>query len=202
MKKSGPFIVYIALFFVLCLLPALGMAVFGPSPLLANESAPRTPALFSRDGTLNGDVLSDASNYAETRFAFRPQLVSARSFLYEKLLRSSAEPQVVLGKEGELFYASTLDDYSGIGLSDAELRQIASHLKEIQDSLEARGIRFVFAVAPNKNSLIPGAMPGRTERGPAFAACGETGSVLPDRLALDRGGRCPRGRYPALCPGP
>ena len=161
MKKSGPFIVYIALFFVLCLLPALGMAVFGPSPLLANESAPRTPALFSRDGTLNGDVLSDASNYAETRFAFRSQLVSARSFLYEKLLRSSAEPQVVLGKEGELFYASTLDDYSGIGLSDAELRQIASHLKEIQDSLEARGIRFVFAVAPNKNSLIPGAMPGR-----------------------------------------
>ena len=133
MKKSGPFIVYIALFFALCLLPALGMAVFGPSPLLANESAPRTPALFSRDGTLNGDVLSDASNYAETRFAFRSQLVSARSFLYEKLLRSSAEPQVVLGKEGELFYASTLDDYSGIGLSDAELRQIASHLKEIQD---------------------------------------------------------------------
>ena len=130
---------YIALFFALCLLPALGMAVFGPSPLLANESAPRTPALFSRDGTLNGDVLSDASNYAETRFAFRPQLVSARSFLYEKLLRSSAEPQVVLGKEGELFYAS----------------------KEIQDSLGARGIRFIFAVAPNKNSLIPGFMPGR-----------------------------------------
>lgn len=161
MKKSGFIIAYIGLFFALCLLPALGMAVFGPSPLLANESAPRTPALFSRDGALNGEVLADAANYAETRFAFRPQLVSARSFLYEKLLHSSAEPQVVLGRDGELFYASTLDDYSGIGLSDAELRQIAAHLKAIQDALEARGIRFAFAVAPNKNSVIPGFMPGR-----------------------------------------
>ena len=207
MKKSGFIIVYIGLFFALCLLPALGMAVFGPSPLLANESAPRTPALFSRDGALNGEVLADAANYAETRFAFRPQLVSARSFLYEKLLHSSAEPQVVLGREGELFYASTLDDYSGIGLSDAELRQIAAHLKAIQDSLEARGIRFVFAVAPNKNSVIPGFMPARfpenlsssnasrlrphiagsrrTKRGSADAACGKAGPVLPDGLALD-----------------
>ena len=137
------------------------MAVLGPSPLLANESAPRTPALFSRDGTLNAEVLSDASNYAETRFAFRPFLVSARSFLYEKLLHSSAEPQVVLGKEGELFYASTVDDYTGSGLSDAELRQIAVHLKKIQDALETRGVHFLFAAAPNKSSLIPGAMPDR-----------------------------------------
>ena len=161
MKKSGSYIVYICLFFALCLLPALGMAVLGPSPLLANENAPRTPALFSRDGTLNAGVLSDASNYAETRFAFRPYLVSARSFLYEKLLHSSAEPQVVLGKEGELFYASTVDDYTGSGLSDATLRRLAAHLKEVQDALEARGIHFLFAAAPNKSSLIPSAMPDR-----------------------------------------
>ena len=161
MKKHALNIVYICLFFALCLLPALGLAVLGPSPLLANESAPRTPALQKRDGTLNAEVLSDTANYVETRFAFRPYLVSCRSFLYEKLLQSSAEPQVVLGKEGELFYASTLDDYAGIGLSDAELRQIALHLKGIQNTLEAQGKQFVFTVAPNKNSLIPEAMPGR-----------------------------------------
>ena len=161
MKKSSLFTVYICLFFALCLLPALGMAVFGPAPLLANENAPRTPAMQNRDGTLNTAVLADTADYIETRFAFRPWLVSARSFLYEKLLHSSAEPQVVLGREGELFYSSTLDDYTGNGLSDAELRQIAANLKSVQDALEARGIRFVFAVAPNKNSLIPDVMPGR-----------------------------------------
>ena len=161
MKKTKLSIMYICLFFTLCLIPALGMAVFGPSPLLANESAPRTPAFLNRDGTVNTGVFSDVSDYVETRFAFRPWLVSARSFLYEKLLHSSAEPQVVLGKEGELFYSSTLDDYTGSGLSDTELRQIAMHLKLVQDALEARSIRFVFAVAPNKNSVIPDAMPER-----------------------------------------
>ena len=161
MKKSKLSIVYICLFFALCLIPALGMAVFGPAPLLANESAPRTPAFLNRDGTVNTGVFTDVSDYVETRFAFRPWLVSARSFLYEKLLHSSAEPQVVLGREGELFYSSTLDDYTGNSLSDTELRQIAAHLKSVQDALEARGIRFMFTVAPNKNSLIPDAMPGR-----------------------------------------
>ncbi len=161
MKKTRLSIFYICLFLVLCLLPILGMAVFGPAPLLANESAPRTPALFTRDGTVNTEVLSEISDYVETRFAFRPWLVSARSFLFEKLLHSSAEPQVVLGREGELFYASTLDDYTGAGMTDAELRQLARHLKAMQDQLDARGSAFVFTVAPNKNSLIPGAMPGR-----------------------------------------
>ena len=161
MKKHSLFIVYTALFLVLCLLPALGLAVLGPSPLLANESATRTPALRNRDGSFNGEVLSDTADYVETRFAFRPWLVSARSFLYEKLLQSSAEPQVVLGRGGELFYTSTLNDYSGIGLTEDELRQIAAHLKTIQDGLEAQGKVFVFTVAPNKNSVIPEAMPGR-----------------------------------------
>lgn len=161
MKRRSLTILYICLFFSLCLLPALGFAALGPSPLLANESAPRTPKLRYRDGALNAAVLSDAADYVEVRFAFRPWMVSARSFLYEKLLHSSAEPQVVLGKGGELFYASTLDDFSGAGLTDGELRQIARRLKDIQDALEAQGKQFVFTVAPNKNSLIPGAMPGR-----------------------------------------
>ena len=160
-KKHSRFILYTALFLALCLLPSLGLAVLGPSPLLANESAVRTPALQNRDGSFNRSVLTDVSNYVERRFAFRPLLVSARSLLYEKLLGSSAEPQVLLGREGELFYASTLNDYCGIGLSDGELRQIAAHLREIQDALEGQGKTFLFTVAPNKNSLIPEAMPGR-----------------------------------------
>ncbi len=160
-KKQSLFIVYTVLFLVLCLLPSLGLAVLGPSPLLANESATRTPVFRNRDGSFNSAVLSDASDYVEARFAFRPRLVSARSFLFEKLLQTSAEPQVVLGRGGELFYTSTLNDYSGIGLTDDELRQIAVHLKEIQDTLEAQGKTFVFTVAPNKNSVIPDAMPGR-----------------------------------------
>ena len=147
MKRSLP-VLFIGVFLLLCLIPSVGMLLAGPSPLLANESAPRTPALLDRDGHPNPSVLSDTTDYIGTRFALRPLLVSARSFLYETLL-------------GELYYSSTLDDYCGVGLSDDELRLIAARLAEIQAQVERDGGQFVFAVAPNKNSVIPERMPVR-----------------------------------------
>ena len=162
MKKNAklPYL-FIGIFFLLCLIPSLGMLFFGPSPLLANESAPRTPALRDRNGKLNCEVLADTTEYVGTRFALRPHLVSARSFLFEHLLHSSAEEQVTLGTGGELYYSNTLDDYCGVGLDDASLRRIAEHLAEIQAAVESDGGSFLFAVAPNKNSVIPGRMPSR-----------------------------------------
>ena len=162
MKKNAKLsYLFIGIFFLLCLIPSLGMLFFGPSPLLANESAPRTPALRDRNGKLNCEVLADTTEYVGTRFALRPHLVSARSFLFEYLLHSSAEEQVTLGTGGELYYSNTLDDYCGVGLDDASLRRIAEHLAEIQAAVESDGGSFLFAVAPNKNSVIPGRMPSR-----------------------------------------
>ena len=159
MKKRSYSLLFIVLFFGLCLVPSIGMLLFGASPLLANEAAPRTPALQNADGSLNPEILADLTDYIGTRFALRPVLVTMRSFIYEKLLRSSAEEQVVLGRGGELYYRSTVDDYCGQGLSDDRLRQIAANLKEIQTLTESRGGCFLFTVAPNKNSLLPAKMP-------------------------------------------
>ena len=161
MKKQQLSVIFIGVFLLLCLLPSLGMLLFGPSPLLANESAVRTPAFRTRDGSFNRDVLSETTDYIGSRFALRPYLVSARSFLYEKLLHTSAEPQVILGRGGELYFSSTLDDYCGRSLSDQQLQAAALRLKEIQDCVEEQGAVFLFTVAPNKNSLIPERMPGR-----------------------------------------
>ena len=161
MKKQRRFQVFIGVFLLLCLLPSAGMLLFGPSPLLANESAPRTPALTGRDGKFNKAVLEETADYIGSRFALRPALVTARSWLFETLLGSSAEEQVTLGRDGQLFYSSTLDDYCGQGLSDAELRAAAENLAAMQAAVESRGGTFLFTVAPNKNSVIPDAMPDR-----------------------------------------
>ena len=161
MMKRSLSVLFIGVFLLLCLIPSVGMLIGGPSPLLANESAPRTPAFLDRDGHPNPSVLADTTDYIGTRFALRPLLVSARSFLYETLLHTSAEKQVTLGENGELYYSSTLDDYCGVGLSDDELRLIAARLAEIQAQVERDGGQFVFAVAPNKNSVIPERMPAR-----------------------------------------
>lgn len=165
MMKRSLSVLFIGVFLLLCLIPSVGMLIAGPSPLLANESAPRTPALLDHEGNVNPAVLSDTTDYIGTRFALRPLLVSARSFLYEKLLQTSAEEQVTLGGSGEFYYSSTLDDYCGIGLSDDELCLITEHLADIQAKVEQDGGQFLLAVAPNKNSVIPDGMPARFPAG-------------------------------------
>ena len=161
MKKHGLSILMAGIFLLLCLIPSVGLLVSGPSPLLANEAAPRTPSLTTPDGGLNENVLSEVTDYVGTRFALRPALVSARSFLFEKLFHSSAEEQVLLGQGIELYYSSTLDDYCGVSLTEDQLAAVAARLKEIQQTVEENGGRFLFTVAPNKNSLLPEGMPGR-----------------------------------------
>ena len=161
MKKHPLPILMAGVFLLLCLIPSVGMLLSGPSPLLSNEVAPRTPSLTVSDGSLNENVLNEVTDYVGTRFALRPALVSARSFLFEKLLKSSAEEQVLLGRGVELFYSSTLDDYCGVSLSEDELKTVCGEIAAIRDAVEANGGRFVFTVAPNKNTLIPEAMPGR-----------------------------------------
>lgn len=165
MKKQSLSVLFVGIFILLCLIPSFGMLFFGPSPLLANEAAPKTPALHDAEGNWNPSILTDTADYVATRFALRPYLVYARSFLYENLLQSSAEEQVILGADHELYYSSTLDDYCGVGLEDAELLRITERLAAIQAQAERDGKQFLFVVAPNKNSVIPERMPARFPAG-------------------------------------
>ena len=168
MKKKAVLSVLMAgAFLLLCLIPSVGMLMGGPSPLLANETAPRTPSLKTPDGRLNENFLSEIADYVGTRFALRPAMVSARSYLFEKLFHSSAEEQVVLGRGAEMYYASTLNDYCGVSLSEDELHAVVRQLKAIQETVEGKGGRFLFTVAPNKNTVAPGGMPDRFPAGHA-----------------------------------
>ena len=47
-KKAVVSVLMAGAFLLLCLIPSVGMLMGGPSPLLANETAPRTPSINSR----------------------------------------------------------------------------------------------------------------------------------------------------------
>ena len=159
MKSNALRKLYIALFLVICLVPAVFMLILGPSDAGANEVLSSAPRLFSSSGELNTDYLSDISDYISDRFAFRQEFISAWSFVNEKIFNTSTDEQVVLGKNGELFYSETLDDYMGLSMTDAELDEACSRLAALQSEIEDSGSRFIFTIAPNKNSLYPGNMP-------------------------------------------
>ena len=152
-----------ALFAVLCLLcclaPAAGMLVFGPSAAGANQVLAQKPVLRGEDGTWNGDYLSQLSDYVADHFCWRQELISVHNRV-QAVLGASGAQDVILGREGWLYYAQTLDDYTGVGgMTSRELFTAAVNLKLMQQACQAAGARFTFVIAPNKNSLYPEHMP-------------------------------------------
>ena len=151
--------VFAALFLLLSLLPAAGMLLSGQSVSAANETLSQPPKLLNPAGKVNLSVLKDTTDYIADHFFLRNELVNAWAALNAAVFKTSSEEQVLLGSDGWLYYASTLDDYMGRGMSDTELKRAASNLALIQESVESRGAKFIFTIAPNKNSLYPAQMP-------------------------------------------
>lgn len=107
------------------------------------------------------------TSYFQDRFAFRATLVRWQAALRLRVLRVSPSPTVIRGKDGWLFYADdgALDDYlSAVPLSAADLEVWTTTLQHTQDWLAARGIAYLFVVAPDKHAIYPEFMPDTIRR--------------------------------------
>lgn len=150
------------LFLLLCAVPLAAMGILGPAEPAANQVLAAAPELTDRDGSFNADYLSELSQYVDERFGFRQELISLRAGLTAAVFQESATDSVVLGKDGWLFYSDTLADYQGTSpLSDRDLWAAARTLALMQEYADTAGARFLFVMAPNKNTLYPQYMPSR-----------------------------------------
>lgn len=154
--------IFTAAFLLLCLFPAVGMLFLPPTQAAGNERLTPVPQLQREDGSWNPEVLVQATDYIADHFALRQEMVTANAWLHTKLLASSPATDVIYGKDGWLYYEKTLNDYRNQAtLTEQEAQQIAQMLAEMQAFCQARGARFLFTIAPNKNSLYPEQMPER-----------------------------------------
>ncbi len=154
--------IFTAIFLCMCLLPSAGMFVLPPAEPAANERLSPAPKLFNENGGFNSRVLSEATDYVQDHFAFRQQLITLNSELNTGLLASSTDSNVIYGKGGWLYYAKTLDDYQNRpSLTESEIMDIAGTVKAMQEFCESKGAKFIFTIAPNKNSLYSHNMPER-----------------------------------------
>ena len=176
MRKAK--LIFISIFIVLCLIPSAGMLIFGEAQPAANEVLASRPSATTRSGELNLSFLSDVSDYIADRFAFRQELATAWAGVNAKLLRTSVEEQVILGSDGWLYFSDTLPDYIGQGMSDAELQYLANDLALMQGYIESQGKRFIFTVAPNKNSIYPEHMPDYIENRHSESSAVRVGAYL------------------------
>lgn len=173
---------FIAAVLLLCLIPSVGMllpkeAETGGNQVLAPPPAPRTA-----DGQVNAAYLPQLMDYVEDNYFGRQKLVSAWSALNQNLLHTSIAENVVLGKDGWLYFGDTLNDYTGADpMSERDIFSAARNLALIREFCERQGARFLFVVAPNKNSLYPEHMPDLTISGEKHDA-----QRLLEQLAIQR----------------
>ncbi len=149
--------IYFFTFIILCLIPFTG--TFFENGAETKENRTALPVFKTEEG-LNPDYTDQLDNWYGKNFGFRTYLIEAENSLYETVFGECPSADVIIGKEGYLFYGETLDDYRGRGLmTDSEIKETADFLKEAQDFCQSRGVKFLFTVAPNKNSLYPEVMP-------------------------------------------
>lgn len=164
MKKNFAFAAFAALILLLCLLPSLGMLLpDGGGPAGGNQAISAAPSLRNAEGEWNTAYLSQLQDYGADNFYLRQEMITAWSVLNARALSSSITEDVILGKDGWLYFGDTLPDYAGLRPMDQrELFSAARNLSLISEYCESQGARFLFTVAPNKNSLYPEHMPGLT----------------------------------------
>lgn len=153
-------LLFAVLFLAMCLIPSLGLLLTGGSGAAANQVLAAKPALEKRNGSLNTAWLEDLSRYVNDRFSLRQEAVTLWARLNAALLHSSVTDQVILGRDGWLYYTPTLPDYARTApLSTRELWCAARRLSLLQEYAEGQGGQFLFTIAPNKASLYPEQLP-------------------------------------------
>ena len=158
------------IFICMLLVPSAGVLIFGPAQPAANETLASVPSLTESDGSFNWEILDDLTDWWADRFALRQEMVTAERRLTALVFGESGEEDVILGKDGWLFYEETLDDYQAVNtMTEREVWAAARSLWLMQEYCGEKGITFLFTVAPNKNSLYGEYMPARFAEGDAAA---------------------------------
>ncbi len=157
MKKFK--IIVSVLCIVLCISPFAGMAFARTDTTSENRQLAQFPDIIGEQG-FNYEFLGQLGEYFEDRYAGRNFMINADSLIQGDMFRVSNAGTVVKGSDGWLYYSDTVDDYiSKPRLSENGVRNAARNIAIMQSYIRSKGAEFIFAVAPNKNSLYPENMP-------------------------------------------
>ena len=136
---------------------ALATWVFAPPEVLTDEN--RKVAKLPRLSRKNISTYPQSfESYFNDRFFSRSDLVKARNLLRFKCWQISDAPNILVGKNGWLYFLGETGNILTAKeqpYSQAELEQWKKALTARAKYFAQRGIRYVFVVAPNKQSIYP-----------------------------------------------
>jgi alginate O-acetyltransferase complex protein AlgJ len=156
-KRRNCNLIVITIFALSVALPLFAMiSGLDRTPLIReNRDRARFPSIASEKDTLK-KFPHDFYAYFRDNFGFRDALIRLNFLIRRTLLKEAEFNEVLFGKGDWLFYLGEheMDDALGITHYDVEtLRMWADTLEQKRRWLAARGIRYLFVIAPNKETI-------------------------------------------------
>lgn len=120
---------------------------------------------FKAAGLIDGSYQSAFGEWVGGKTGFRGFFIKAENQLNYWLFREfpvNYPTRVVLGRSGNLFEKMYLDTYNRLDAVEAsKLEEKVRNMKRLQTLLAARGIAFLFVIAPIKTTAYPEDIPSR-----------------------------------------
>lgn len=168
MKKRVQTILFCVVVMTMLLLPATGIVAPRDQNMAAQENrALATMPPWPNSWQAATEFPSAFTRFFNDHFTLRRQLLAWRSAIKVLALGVSSHADVVLGREGWLYYDAEqqLADYRGIHpWTDAELQQNLQALADRADMLAQVKIPYLLVLAPNKHTVYPEYLPNRFAR--------------------------------------
>ena len=108
------------------------------------------------------DFITGLNLYYDDHFGFRKRLIRANNHWKRQLFREPPRNDVVIGRDGWLFFIGgrTLDNYFGLArFTETELETWRQLLEKRRAWLQKRGIKYLFAIPPDKHTIYPEFLP-------------------------------------------
>ena len=125
-KKLG-YVLFVGVIAAVCILPAAVMP-WQEENAVGNEQLAPLPELREEDGSFNVNILNEFSDYFADHFGFRHEMITLNDQLTGAAFKTLDSSSVLLGKNGWLFYKSTLEDYTGAKLFTARQSYAAARV--------------------------------------------------------------------------
>lgn len=149
--------------------------------------APKPPS-WTVDAFLSGDLQRAVSTSLGQSLPVFPLAVRAKNQFLYSVFHESGAPNIVVGKERELFESFYVDEFCGRGAQPdpVAVAAWADGVRETQTLVEAKGKRFVYLISPSKAARYSHYLPERLYC--ASLAKGTTEKLAAYRQALEARG--------------
>jgi len=116
--------------------------------------------IFSKENYFNLSWQENYNAFLNDNFGFRTQFVKGYNQVLYDVFNTAKAPGVVVGKDGELFIESYINEYIGRNfIGKSKIVENVLKIKQLQDSLKSRGKDLIVIFAPGKASYYPELIP-------------------------------------------